>query len=752
MKVSIVSALLVLFISVNLLNSPLVVSQRTVLDAPKIFFYGRGVPQLITVLRDLPSAMDEGVDVSVYLRGGRPIAIAFKESATLITLGLGIKIDNVSLEELKLSSFMLELGGFYSKATYYVSGSQITVYTTPFYSAKSVYTSVCPSTLGSVITVEFVVNLNTSYVLFNVSENSVVIETRGNEVTVSVMPSIKTLHTTNTSIEVGVLVSSGSCANIVISFDESTEITEDAVIQFIDYTAHVFNKLFTEYPTIQTTSYEVSSLYVLSLFNTINMLSNKGLEDTLIGMLPTEVVSYLYLSMLTNTSMSCYYPSSQPSSIDEAYANAVALYLHLARAECSKVIDVQRLLGVLKVLINASTSSSSLELAKARRAFSIIELVATLRGYPDIASQARTYRSLAEERLRNLYTGVRYSIKAGEDILSYENVIEASAIPAYKVPNSEDHMYSVANFLSRVDVQKIRIPREVITDAIEALAYYGYTAQALKLISAYFKSVLYDGVPCIDFYRAVLRGFLGIDIVLEGISLAPQLPLVLANTTLTIGKMGISYVNWGNEIDSMYVDGFLHTQPVISWYKWFGSNSITVVMRRKPLFEMCIGVMRAGAPITNETVFTFSSSGFSSIGITNSSGYFCTLVPCDDRWVHIIIENVSVSLGLEAFPCKSSHLVIDLAKEQQSVSNVVARIEGIIKRLNALNSSISQLLLSMQSSQAELQNLRQSLSSVAEQIQSAHTTQSFLNRITYIAIGVATLSLALSLLALWRRK
>uniref|UniRef100_A0A7C4BBC5 Uncharacterized protein n=1 Tax=Ignisphaera aggregans TaxID=334771 RepID=A0A7C4BBC5_9CREN len=752
MKVGIASALLVLFISVNLFNSPPVVSQRTVLNSPKIFFYGRGVPQLITVLRDLPSAMDEGVDVSVYLRGGRPIAIAFKESATLITLGLGIEIDNVSLEELKLSSFMLELGGFYSKATYYVSGSQITIYTTPFYSAKSVYTSVCPTTSDPVTTVEFVVNLNTSYVLFNASENRVVIETRGNEVTVSVMPNIKTLHTTNTSIEIEVLVSSGSCANIVISFDKSVEITEDAVVRFIDYTARVFSKLFTEYPTIQTTSYEVSSLYALSLFNTINMLSSEGLEDIFIGMFPTEVVSYLYLSTLMNASTSCYYPYSRPSSIDEAYANAVALYLHLARAECSEVIDVQRLLDVLKVLINASTSSSSLELAKTRRALSIIELVATLRGHPDVASQARAYRSLVEEILRNLYIGVRYSIKAGEDVLSYENVIEASAIPAYNVPNSEDHMYSVANFLSRVDVQKIRIPREVITDAIEALAYYGYSAQALKLISAYFKSVLYDGVPCADFYRAVLRGFLGIDVALEGVSLAPQLPLVLANTTLTIGKMSVSYVNWGSEIDSMYVDGFLHTQPVISWRRWFGSNSITVVMRRKPLFEMCIGVMRAGAPIANETIFTFSSSGFSSIGITNSSGCFCTLVPCGDRWVHIIIENVSVSLGLESFSCKSSYLVIDLAKEQRSESDTAARIENIIKRLNALNSSISQLLLSMQSTQAELQNLGQSLSSVAEQVRSAHTTQSFLNRITYIAICVATLSLALSLLALWRRK
>ncbi len=726
--------------------------QSTPFSTPKIFFYGAEKPQLLAVLRDLPSAINGSSNVSVYLRGGKPAVITFEEFDKLIMLGVDIKINNISLENLSLSSYMLELGGFYAKMSYYTSDSQITVYTMPLYTAKSIYVSVCPSKPNTITVITFALNISTGYAILKASENSLLIEVNGSPVKLLIMPSIRAMRTTNTSIEVGVPTPSGSCMNTIIIFDKSYEIKEDTLVQYIDYTAHVFGKLLVKYPIIQTTNYQISSLYMLSLFNTINMLSSKGLEDSYIGVLPTEMLSHLYISMLINNSLSCNHFISHLSSIDDAYVSASMLYFYLARNECNEHSNIQYVLNILKVLINATTSNNTLELVKAYSALNFLELVASLKGYSDIAFQISMYKNLVEDKLRNLYTGIRYLTKAGETTLSYGNIVEAAAISAYTVPNSESHISSVANFILHADISKIHVERIFASDAVESLAQHGYTDQALKLVSAYFRDVLYNGVPCIDFYRAVIKGFLGINVVVSGVSISPQLPLLLANISLTMGKTCINYVNWGSEVDSMYIDSFLHIQPVISWYSWFKSRAIVVMLRRRPLFEMCVGVVRRGVPLANETVYVFTSNGFSSIGITNSSGVLCTIIPCNDQWVHLVVKNLSISLNLEEFSCKRFYLVVNLAKEQQDISELTVEVENAIKGQKALNASVNQLAFSIQKIQYDVLNMRQNLSNAMTQITTVNVLQSFLNRVVYIVIGIALFSLALSILALWRRK
>jgi len=729
------------------------ISQTATSLPPKVFLFGRGLPELLTILRDLPSSTGEGMQVTAYLRGGKPSDIVFKAPGKRIEVGLELKINNVSLGNLKLNSYMLELGGFYTKATYYTSEGSVAVHTMPLYTAKSIYISVCPSLPSPLTAVGIVMSLNTSYTIASISENSVAVEVNGTRASVWASPKINSFRNTDKGIELGVLVSSGMCTKIAITFGEKAKVDDDTLVYLIDLTASTFSNILRKYPLIQTMNYEMSSLYYLSLFNTINLIGSGGLEDDVIGVLPVEMASYLYISMLAGIPKNCNLPVSRPSTADEGYANAIALYMFLARGICSEHVGAQHLLSVLNALANASASKNAIELAKVYKALSTVELVATLKGYSDIALQARDYRNAVAEKMHSFYTGInRYLTRLEEPVLSYEDIVEAIAIASYDVPNSESHIEFMSKVLSSVDVFKISMHRPFIVDAIEALTRYGYADQALKLVKAYFNSVVSSGTPCIDFYRAVLKGFLGINAAPEGISIAPQLPLALANTSLSIGRTTISYVNWGSEIEAVYVDGFLQVAPVVSWSKWFTGTSVVVVLRRRPLFEMCITVMRRGAPLANETAYVFTSSGFTSIGTTNSSGSLCTLIPCGDKWVYISVKGVLISLGLGSTSCKSLYAVIDLEKELQDLNSLVMRIEGVARELKALNTSLSQLATSMQTIKTRVHSLEQNMTNVAIQMHDAYTWQSFLKRILYISLGLATLSTALALLALQRRK
>jgi outer membrane murein-binding lipoprotein Lpp len=757
----VIAVLVILFLGISAI--PNTARSYSDYNVPSAIFYTYRKPQLLIVLRDLVSALRDSEDLVMYLRGGIPQTISFTDTkyGESINIFTSISINNATLDSMSFDSYAIEFKGFYVKTSYSSKGMDLTLYAAPIYGSKAFYISLCISGSASLSHVMLLLRAVEVVKVIDVKSSSLTLLVKDVPVNLLLSPGIRFIHIFNeTSIGVEVALPSEGCLSALLSFNPSTNIDWRSVAEGINKTFQEFAEIISKYPVIRSTDLEIQNLYLLSLYNTINMLTPVATNKSYVDSLSPEMLALNYISLLLNPSITCASPPNKILTIDDAYAVTVTAYLYLARGRCTDYITRDFVESILSYLANVSTFNSLPDLAKAYKIADLVELIATSNGYQDLVKQVRTIEEELRSKLQRFYNGFWYSTSPGTTMVEDKDLVMLAAIANYGIPYAEEHLKFVARFISKADPSKISIDGKYISDAIEALARYGYLDQALKLTSIYYKAVVNDGIPCLDFFKAVLKGFLGIDATFGGIVIKPCIPLVLANTTLIISSRTVSFYEWGTEIEKIYIDGALHLSPIISWDTWFGSKSIAVFLKGEKLFRLCLQLLERGAPIAGSAITILTASSLTSIGYTNSSGALCTILPCSSKQVQLVVGSRSISITLDTATCTDTSMIIDVAGKETGMEKTsqqtLSNISNISKDVENLHTIVNQLSTAIRDLQRDVNAVKSNASNALAQVsilrEEVSAQNAFTRNLLYILLAISVTALALSIYSSWGRK
>lgn len=476
-------------------------------------------------------------------------------------------------------------------------------------------------------------------------------------------------------------------------------------------------------------------------------------------MYPEESLSLIYLSRLSkiNLDINVFVERFRR---DPSFYLSVSGYLYFDPGVL-RILSrdlVKELLKTLDDLINATERSS--ELAKIYWSLRALHNAAMYVGDGYVALIAGDLLSKVRNKLNSFYTGYSYALSRGEDTISLENALEAATLSLYDVPNSDKHIIYVANSIASLDTSKILVERKFAIDAIEALTRTGYVDIALKLVSTYYDAVLYRGVLCIDFYRVLLRGFLGIQLTLNSILISPHIPLPLMNSSVIIFLCGrdvsLRYIYWGDKVNSIYLDNLYYPETVISCDTLRKYSSIIVILEKKYLTLVGIRVFVGNAPARDSYVELFTSGGYTTASYTDNSGRVLLVIPCEEKWVAIKINNSLALINTSSWDCRESEVSIYLSptylyREQESIENISVYISELLNKFNDdKNKTVGELSMRIETLEKNLISLERNISDLKIRVDSIAERQSFSDHLIYIGISIAVASLALAIIRVAR--
>ena len=758
-----IALVMILLIAIDMLVTAPAKSQTNFTEMPTALFYGSGKPLLRTVLRDLPSSMVRGIESSIYTVGGIPNSVAYKVNDTSAYLGINIAFNNASLSELSPEFFSIEVGGFYTKTVYITNNSEIRLYTAPLYNTTSFYISICStsSNLFNAITIDL--KPYKDYLVLYTNNRKIVVDVNGIIFEVYTLTEKASFRTVDRSITISTTIPSGQCLNTLIGFGNISDDVANNVVKYLDYTRNVFSDIVSHFPIPQMSNLELKNLYVLSIYNTVNMVTHSGIEDYLISVVPEEVSSYIYLSKLSNMRIDVSWLAKKLHSNHSLYialANYIYYYPESLKTMSKELIE--ELLDSLTRLVDASNRSS--DLAKIYGAAEMIYVAAQYVGDGYTATRAEAIRNAVSDKLKSLFLGYAYAPSTEYGTISLDNFIEEASIATYSVPNSDKHMEYLASFISSADISSLPMDRRFVVDALEAFSRYGHLDLVLRIISVYYMYVLYSGMPCIDFYRFVLRGFLGIQPILDTVTLSPNIPMTMANTSLEAYLCGkpifLQYLNWGSKPTQIYLDTSYYPETTIPCNIINSYKKILIVLEKMPLAPIYIKLFIDGKPARNSFIELYTESGYSSFSYTNDSGTAVFNIPCNEKWVTIKLNTTLISIDTSNWNCKelmlsvnipmtSAHKEEEINKVNKTIGGILNKVNSMIIEINGTKNILSQLTMQIESN---LSRISKDIQTMQKDLDLLHQKQNTLNTLLYISLTVATFSLALSILSLAKRK
>ncbi|MEL9940829.1 MAG: hypothetical protein QW348_00315 [Ignisphaera sp.] len=758
-----IAFVMMLLIAIDMLITVPAKSQTSSSETTTALFYGSGKPLLRSVLRDLVSSIARGVESSVYLVGGIPNFVVYKVNDTSTYLGIDIVFNNASLSELNPKFFSIEIGGFYTKTVYTINNSEIRLYTAPLYNTSSFYISICSTSPNLFNTITIDLKLYENYSVLYTSNRKIVADVNGIIFEVYTLAEKAGIGTVNRSIIISATIPSGQCVNTLIGFGNILDEVANNVVKYLDYTKNAFSDVVSHFPVPQMSNLELKNLYVLSIYNTVNMMTHGGIEDNLINVLPEEASSYVYLSKLSNIRTDASWFAKKFYSNHSFYiALASYIYYYPESLRTMPKELIEELIDSLTRLVDASNRSS--DLAKIYSAAEMVYMAAQYVGDGYTATRVEAIRNAVVDKLKSLFLGYAYAPSADYRTISLDNVIEEASIAIYSVPNSDKHMEYLASFISSTNISSMPIERRFIVDALEAFSRYGHLDLVLRMMPIYYMYVLYRGMPCIDFYRVVLRGFLGIQPVLDTITFSPNVPMAMTNTSLEAYLCGkpifLQYLNWGSKPTQIYLDTFYYPETAIPCNIINGYKRVLIVLEKMFLAPIYIKLFIGGIPAKNSFLELYTESGYSAFGYTNDSGTAVFNIPCNEKWVTIKLNNTMISIDTSNWNCKELVLSVNIpmasAHKEEEIDIVNRTIGGVLNNVNSMmieinrtKNILSQLTMQIESN---LSRISKDVQTMQKDLDLLHQKQNILNTLLYISLIVATFSLALSILSLAKRK
>ena len=751
------STVLMLLIVVNFIYITLFPTSLGVEDIPRARFYGSGKPGLITILRDIPSSLDSDNYASLYIVGGVPEILIYRNGDDFLHADFAISVNSIDIRNISSKFFDIEVGGFYVKSRYRaVDDVEITVYTSSLYSINSFYTSICINMeMQNIIVLD--IQFSKSPTLVDIDVSRLILDIAGIPFGIAITSgSISGAVLNESRLTISVKLSPGQCMNIVFGFNNSVKGIAEKVVDLISYTQNIFASLLSRYPYVEVGSFEVKNLYILSLYNTLNMMYRGVVEDHVIGVYPEELSSYIYLAKLSNTTINTYNLLNMFRENRSFYTALIDyLYLYIDKLDAIPKNILDELLTSIQIF--AVSSSRTIDLAKVYRAVDTVQSLSMYLGNSFSLDMINNVRSVALDKLSKLCRATACALSEDEVSITTENVLEGLAIALYGVPNVKKHVDYIAGILKRMDITAIVFDREFAVDAIEVLALNYYEDLAIKVVSAYYRVVLYKGIPCVDFYRVVLRGFLGIKHIFSGVSFIPHIPLALANTSATLylcsKSFGIRIVNWGSEVETIFLDTYFYPTTVLSCSDLLKYRVATIVLKQKPLVPIYVELAVGGMPLKNSYVELYTSSGFTSSSYTNDNGLATLIAPCGEKYLFIKINNTVISIDTSSWICKEFKLSINIPYTYTESSYQEYPVLSTVKELEIELSETKKSLTTLANIVSkEVYTVSRGLSEVRESVASISKKLGDLYNLIYVFISLSIFSLTIALFTAVRRR
>jgi hypothetical protein len=733
----------------------------------KAQFYLAGGNNVTAVLKDLYSAAYNDTYVSMHVSGGVPRFLRYKDRENSLDIIFNLRLYDREMLDLYNGVSMIEYAGFYVKTIYNTLQGAIEITVTPLYSTRSFYISLCVkrSDMSNIIT-ELSLISDERYDL-DTSDDLVKYSFKNIKMYIYApysKPQI--LYTKDHNVSTILIKITGSCGSILIGFNERLKEIFNSLAFYIDYTYKFFKKISEKQPYIKTENILIKNLYLLSLYNSINLFYGDLFDKELFIKDDISFSSYIYLTALSNMTYELekfllyLFSSNIMYDPEHFYMFTEALYYMIKQMpviRSASSLNISKILERIIITLNDliyKTGNKTIKIAALIKTIDLLEDIALSVGDEKINSVVRVYKEFLLNELKSLFTGLNYQTSSNESFLTPSNILEAISISFYSPPKSDDHIRYVVNYLRSIDLDKIDMNKHYMSLAIETLARYSYFSEALRLSSLYYKKIVSGDLLSTDFYRIVLKGFLGIKIVSEGLIIEPRLPNDLSNASLILyindNMLKIRFIGWGEKIDAIYLDEKYYSQPLIRYNDLTKTKIVTVILKENPMRITCFILSSEGEPLKDAYVVIKSSYGTSYIGYTDYNGVICAPLPYDVKWIYINInDTLGISINMINTGSDEGSIHIDISQHNLNLSNEMSKVYADIRilkdRLDFLDNSIGSISNNLSRFLSYINDVERKISLIDEKSKN-------LNIILYLIIVLTSISLSISIYSLMGRK
>jgi len=764
MKIRCIALTLIMLLLIKIdISIDFVASYSDSIDEVIIYGY-KSPPRIWLNLRDIASALKDLGIATLYLYGGVPKVFHYQENEKSIMAYIDILVNNINVTNINTSYFNIRYNGYLSKATLYSDEISIAIYTVSIYTMKAFYISLCPEIKLGVGEIDIEIKFNETPKDIDIGRDNIKVYIDDALFQFYTIESFDmSFELSDKGFKASTHLFSGQCLNFLVGISQQDlKKVKEKISYFMEISKKSFKSISSLFPMIYTRYFNVKNLYMLSLYSTLNKISRNGLEDYFIGVRPQELSSLAYLlqfsnnsdlwrHLLDNINMNDLDSENVPFYIDIIY------YYTIYREGIDYNIDyIYMLFDMLKQYsYNAIQSFKAIDIARALNAFQKLRTIALLTGNASLVNIVDSYLNRISQFLSNLYPSHQCIYLEYSEI--EKNFLEAIAFAKYSISNTDRYIDSCISLLNIVSVDRVDISEEYIADAIEALARNRYHHIALELITRYFDKAMYIGVNVRDIYRAILKGFLGLDISANYISIEPRIPIELTNTSVTLyiasREIYIDVIGWGNSVTEIYLDNNLFPQTTMPINHLISVKRIFIIMDKEPLTPLTITVLSRGIPLSNSTITIYNVEGFKASAITDSFGVAKLLIPCKESWVYITVDGgKTTAIKINTLNCNKMDLILDLDvvyPQDNYAENLKRFVEDSMNSFSRNISNVEKRLLGLE---RYVYNISQDLNSLKEFNENSKKEFIDINRIVYISLIVSIISLVCSILTLGRRK
>ncbi|MET1128634.1 MAG: CARDB domain-containing protein [Thermoproteota archaeon] len=671
------------------LTPPLVAAETLTGDAPPSVFLKSSAGFPVLPLRDVATALEHGVIVTLYLAGPFLERLSLASLNANITLSFSHEIYAGFAQH--SSGGILEYSGYSLKAV--LSGGHYISQTAALEGMMSFIYSFC-STRGESVAMVLGVRNPSGAELALASNNGLIVIGAG-DFLVGIAPVSKEVNVSASREDGGVVrvtVSTSaatSCAELVIlvargsgaeSLEAKLRYVRQNLVQLLKESSRYFGGLVSELPLFETNDDVLASVYYLALYSVVNSLSARGI---LTGDSAADISNVLALASLLKWASSDALAAVALRGIDslikraeegvEGTAQLVALatlalydYQLARRGGEDGYLDLYARLKILaeRHLVGPLTSGEGIREAPllvggselGAEYLPVYGLVgaslAAMASLSKLQGDDPTPYMLALSKLRKrvdeiFWTGRHYSYVAwsgGKRDASLAEMLLSSYVPSEAALQWREHVEHVASMAAIAPIMPSQgfwlcSSLGVLADAGYAETVYTILA---RLLNGFEEGTVQDIPGCIA--SLIIEHMVGLRMSADYVLVTPSLPAKADQVKLFIRVAGLPVhlhvKGYGSSVRSILVNGIAARDSKIPFSTLLpaGENVIVVELESPGRSTLLVTVTARGVPLPNVPV-TAVVGGERLQERTNASGKVAFLVPSNSLAIVVIEWN-----------------------------------------------------------------------------------------------------------------
>ena len=500
-----------------------------------------------------------------------------------------------------------------------------------------------------------------------------------------------------------------------------------------------FAKLVVDLPGIDVATEELKDLYYLSLYLQLNSLTREGVSRNGIRasaldlwsaalMLPlsrSRVLKTAILNEISNIVTQAVregVPGLPPEKVSLLSTATLALYEY-CKASPEHVDTTRPLFSLLNhallekgldnILRNLTTP---LDYAFAAQLLKTMYDLSRLLGdeKPVYVVMYREAVDMLESTFLNMS---RYVHAAGSNAslsVGGNSILTLALLSMLESRHKDEYLDLIAKTISRMNIPDATTSQYELCTAFIALARGGYAdvvhSVLTDVISRVKSGTLDEVPPCIN--AVVLRGYLGLEPMPQGILIRPSIPITLSEISARVfawdSKVSVIVRGCGNNVKRTVVNNELLETPYVprEMLKTNDENLVFIEMLSPPRKLLRVRVLKEHTPLNGVLVRIIVNDSIEKRAYTDPEGEAVFIVPQKAK-VYVEAEYEGVKYSVSTF--------ISSAKYDEITITIPEGSEGefqrdVLSNITMIENSVSALSKKLASLEKELETLKKNVS------------------------------------------